>query len=305
MAQLIDLTGQKFGKLTVLERDLSRTNGTYWKCQCDCGKIISTRKDTLTRTKSNKTSCGCDTAMRNGAAHIKDETGKRYGKLTVIERAPDLQPGVARWRCLCDCGKETEVNGAHLRNGNVQSCGCKKYESHNGIDETGKRYGKLLVLERSQEKNDKTHIFWKCQCDCGNTCVINGTYLRAGVSTNCGCERSVGEAKIAKILQEHGILYKREYTFPDLLGFGGGRLRFDFGILNENKELLYLIEFDGVQHFESTCFGASEEDFDILQKYDKLKNEYCQQHNIPLIRLNYKHLKNLKLQDLLLKEGDE
>ena len=223
----------------------------------------------------------------------------------VLERAPDLRAGEARWRCICDCGKETISSGVHLRNGSVQSCGCKRYESHNGIDETGKRYGKLVVLERSAEKDDKTHIFWKCQCDCGNTCVINGTYLRSGVSTNCGCERSVGEAKIAKILQENNIPHKREYTFPDLVGFGGGRLRFDFGILDQNKKLLYLIEFDGIQHFESSCFGKDEEDFNVLQQYDKLKNEYCQKNNIPLIRLNYRHLKDLQLKDILLKEGDE
>lgn len=54
MGQLIDLTGQRFGKLTVLKRDYSKKGGTYWICQCDCGNIISTRKDTLTRTKNSK-----------------------------------------------------------------------------------------------------------------------------------------------------------------------------------------------------------------------------------------------------------
>ena len=293
--KLIDLTGQRFGKLVVLERDTSKTNGTYWLCKCDCGKIISARRDQLTRPKNPKRSCGCDLREKWTLANMKDETGKRYGKLTVLYRTE------ARWHCICDCGNECDVSGAHLRNGSVQSCGCKRYESHNGIDETGKRYGKLTVLYRS-EKTGGSHIFWHCKCDCGNECDVNGSNLRAGISTNCGCERSVGENKIARILQENNILFKREYTFPDLLGDGKGRLRFDFGVLNENNELLYLIEYDGIQHFEPNCFGYDEENFNILKKYDKIKDEYCKKNNIYLIRIPYTKLKDLSLNDLIRRE---
>ena len=301
--KLIDLTGQRFGRLEVLYRDTERTNkGTYWICRCDCGKIISARKDQLTRPKNPKRSCGCDLAAKTSLIHMKDETGKRYGKLTVLYRTEDLRKGEARWHCKCDCGNECDVSGVHLRNGSVQSCGCKRYESHNGIDETGKRYGKLTVLYRSKDKSDGTHIFWHCRCDCGNECDINGSYLRSGVSTNCGCERSVGEAKITKILKENNINFKREYTFPDLLGDGGGRLRFDFGILNDKNELLYLIEYDGIQHFEPNCFGYDEENFNILKKYDKIKDEYCKSNNIYLIRIPYTKLKDLSLNDLIRKE---
>lgn len=297
--KLIDLTNQRFGKLLVLKRDLEKTNGTYWICQCDCGKIISARKDQLTRIKYPKKSCGCDQKEKASQIHLKNEIGNTYGYLTVLYRTEDLRPGEARWHCKCKCGKECNVSGVHLRNGSVQSCGCKKFESHNGIDETGKRYGKLTVLERSN-KTDGTHIFWKCKCDCGNICDINGTYLRLGISTNCGCERSVGEQKITKILQENNINFKREFTFSDLLGDGGGRLRFDFGILDSNNNLLYLIEYDGIQHFEIKCFGNDKNDFDILKKYDKIKEEYCKNNNIPLIRIPYTKLGTLNLQDLML-----
>lgn len=297
--KLIDLTNQRFGKLLVLKRDLEKTNGTYWICQCDCGKIISARKDQLTRIKHPKKSCGCDQKEKASQIHLKNEIGNTYGYLTVLYRTEDLRPGEARWHCKCKCGKECNVSGVHLRNGSVQSCGCKKFESHNGIDETGKRYGKLTVLERSN-KIDGTHIFWKCKCDCGNICDINGTYLRLGISTNCGCERSVGEQKITKILQENNINFKREFTFSDLLGDGGGRLRFDFGILDANDNLLYLIEYDGIQHFEINCFGNNKNDFDILKKYDKIKEEYCKNNNIPLIRIPYTKLGTLNLQDLML-----
>ncbi len=64
MGKLLNLVNQRFGRLTVLERDFDTKGkaGVYWKCQCDCGNIISTRRDTL--TKGSKTNCGCDLAEK-------------------------------------------------------------------------------------------------------------------------------------------------------------------------------------------------------------------------------------------------
>ena len=58
MGKLIDLTGQKFNKLTVLQRDFNNKDKkrAYWICRCDCGNIISTRGESL-RT-GHTTSCG-------------------------------------------------------------------------------------------------------------------------------------------------------------------------------------------------------------------------------------------------------
>lgn len=56
-----------------------------------------------------------------------DETGNRHGRLTVIERAKNIDKN-ARWLCLCDCGTNTVVHGKCLRNGHTQSCGCLQRE---------------------------------------------------------------------------------------------------------------------------------------------------------------------------------
>lgn len=297
MAKLNNLVGIRFGKLVVLERDTSK-KGVYWICQCDCGKIISTRSDTLTRDKHPKTSCGCDLFQRNSEAHVVDETGNRHGYLTVIKRIPSDRPA-ARWLCQCDCGNLTEVDGCNLRNGTVQSCGCKLYESKNGIDETGKKYGKLTVLEQAPRRNNNTHIYWKCKCECGNIIEVQGTYLRKGSARHCGCEISAGESKITYLLAEHNIKFKKQITFPDLLGDNNTRLRYDFGIFNETDELQYIIEFDGKQHFEPNCFYNTIEDLTKIKRYDQIKNSYCQQHNIPLIRIKYTNFLNLTINDLI------
>jgi hypothetical protein len=58
-------------------------------------------------------------------APVKDETGKRYGKLLVIRKRLDVeqQPNRAYWICRCDCGNEKAVSGDKLRGGTF-SCGC-------------------------------------------------------------------------------------------------------------------------------------------------------------------------------------
>ena len=56
-------------------------------------------------------------------AKVKNELGKKYGRLTVVEPAGISRPHMM-WQCVCECGKTTTVRGAQLRNGTTKSCGC-------------------------------------------------------------------------------------------------------------------------------------------------------------------------------------
>jgi hypothetical protein len=58
---------------------------------------------------------------------FRDLSGRRFGRLTIINRADDPRRAI-RWNALCDCGKKPVVIGAHLLNGNSQSCGCLRAE---------------------------------------------------------------------------------------------------------------------------------------------------------------------------------
>lgn len=131
MYKAIDITGQRFGKLIVIERDKSKYNNkkysntaAYWKCLCDCGNEKSIHSQSLRKGKS----LGC------GKCNFEDESGKRYGKWTVIKRV-DTPLGLAYhvfFLCRCDCGTERAVNGKMLRNGGSESCGCSKVLPNNG-----------------------------------------------------------------------------------------------------------------------------------------------------------------------------
>jgi hypothetical protein len=113
---------------------------------------------------------------------IVDETGNTYGKLTVIEYAGANSRHHATWRCKCDCGNEIIATGGHLRCGGVKSCGCLRNQL---VNEIGKRYGGLVVLERGYTAAGRPG--WLCQCDCGGTRVIDGFRLRNGDRKSCGC----------------------------------------------------------------------------------------------------------------------
>ncbi len=117
-AHLKDLTGQKFGRLTVISRaDNNQKGRTRWLCQCDCGKQKTVLASNLIR--GNTKSCGCQ-------AHLKDLTGQKFGRLTVISRADNDQKGRTQWLCQCDCGKQKTVLSLNLISGNTKSCGCIK-----------------------------------------------------------------------------------------------------------------------------------------------------------------------------------
>ena len=56
-----------------------------------------------------------------------DMTGQKYGRLTVVSRAPNQETRAA-WHCLCDCGNNVTVDGKKLRTQHTQSCGCYRRE---------------------------------------------------------------------------------------------------------------------------------------------------------------------------------
>lgn len=274
---LIDLTGQKFGRLTVLYRDteaekLRKDRHAMWKCQCECGNQTTVVGKDLRAGKTQ--SCGCLQKERTKQVKGSNLLGKRFGKLLVVEQLPSKNYRTY-WKCKCDCGKEIEVCARELSAGDTTSCGCSKIKN-----ELGNRYGKLVVIE--QVENLKKGAYWKCQCDCGNTCIVSGAELRNGHIKSCGCLNSKGELLLTSLLVENGFDFQTEYKFIDCLTENNQPCRFDFAIF-KNNQLLCLIEYDGIQHFQNTNFGGLEQN----QKRDSIKNQYCQDNKIPLIRIPY------------------
>ena len=62
---------------------------------------------------------------------------------------------------------------------------------------------------------------------------------------------SRGEIKICDILDQAGLPYQEEYTFPDLVSTSGRPLRFDFCVFDDDGEIDFLLFFQGIQHYEA------------------------------------------------------
>ncbi len=120
MPSVIDLSGEIFGRLRVIERsENNKQNKTTWKCQCQCGNEVIVSRNELRSGDTN--SCGC---LRKDMRRI-DISGQKFGKLMVLEIAESRGKSTCEfWKCKCDCGNEHICSSQHLRLGQVKSCGC-------------------------------------------------------------------------------------------------------------------------------------------------------------------------------------
>lgn len=123
MGRVIDETGNRYGRWVVARRVKNKgKSGATWLCRCDCGNEKVVRGIVLRKGASR--SCGCLSRDLAGKRNLVDMTGKKFGRLTVIERVSSDMRGQATWLCECECGNKVVKVGGKLRYGRVKSCGC-------------------------------------------------------------------------------------------------------------------------------------------------------------------------------------
>ena len=98
---------------------------------------------------------------------------------------------------------------------------------------------------------------------------------------------SRGEITIAEILTEAELDFKEEYSFPDLVSNTGRPLRFDFAVFDDGGDLDFLIEYQGIQHYESIDFFGGENAFMHRQNLDNRKRHLCEENGLNLIAWPY------------------
>lgn len=241
---------------------------------------------------------------------FRDFTKVKIGRLQPLyidETKPRGAGHNIYWVCQCDCGNLISVNSSNLRSGERakrnMSCGKCHAQLQNLI---GKTFGKLTVIGYDDSyKVDKTNGWnhkWICQCECGNTVSVFGGNLTQLHTTSCGCaSRSIGEQNIENLLKQNNIKYKKEYSFSDLKSIK--KLRFDFAIFDDKNSLIELIEFDGRQHKNDYTPWNTTESLQERQFKDNLKDEYCKEHNIKLVRISYEKRDNITLKELELENN--
>lgn len=277
--------GMKFGKWTVIKFDHCNEHRVkYFLCKCECGTERPVRATALTNGTSTSCSKKCSLGLSKG---------QKFGEWTVLKE-DQSQPGY--YICQCSCGNIKSVFRGSLKQGTSKSCGClsiqhsKEKNKSNALAYIGETHGLLTILDI--ELRDKSY-YYKCQCECGNITIVKGANLFNGTTTSCGCINSKANERMAKILTNKNIPYKREYRFEDCRDKYS--LPFDFALFNNSNELIGLIENNGSQHYSArgTQWNTPER-LIYTQKHDYIKQKFAEDNKIPLLIIPYQYFGELE-----------
>ena len=232
----------------------------------------------------------CANRVRKTQEEYEAELAEKKPNIQVIGKYVNLKTKIEH-ECLI-CGYHWDVlpdNMLHMPNG-CPKCGKRApltqeefIQRVTSIDNTIEVIGQYSAVA--------TKISFRCK-RCGKVWEAKPNNILNG--KGCPhCKMSKGEMKIAQILDGMAIEYGTQYRFPDCKD--ESVLPFDFFLPKYN----ICIEYDGLQHFEPCTFGGMPkeraiENFIRVQKHDKIKDEYCQDNNITLIRIPYWEYGNIK-----------
>lgn len=170
-----------------------------------------------------------ESAIRNKAHSLAldkrnkyDLTGKKSGKLTAVKPTIKRVNKKVMWECICDCGKKTLVSFSNFSGGLIISCGCMQGKHMKDI--SGKKFGRLEVVECTYEANDSGHLIWLCKCSCGTLKKIPSDSLIGGRIISCGCFQ---KEKARETLKKH------YHTF--ILPTGKDHYRYNSNLTEEDR----------------------------------------------------------------------
>lgn len=159
----------------------------------------------------------------------------------------------------------------------------KRYKKYEWVKNTINKEGYKLLTDTYI--NNKQTL--KIQCDKGHIYDTNFNYFQQGCRCNI-CNSSKGNKKIKDILDKFNIYNKPEYKFKDCKF--KKKLPFDFYLPDYNL----IVEFDGIQHYEMIEHFGGYDGFISRKIRDTIKNIYCRNNNIDLLRIPYWEFDNIE-----------
>ncbi len=194
----------------------------------------------------------------------------------------------AWWKCnKCGLSYQSYIN-VHIRGHKCPYCaGNKIFPGYNDLKTLFPELAKEYSEDNKKPSNEISpyshhKVKWNCPI-CGKEYFSSPNHRKRG--NGCPhCTSSSGEQEIVKILDEYKIEYKRQKWFPDLRDIKP--LKFDFAILKDGK-ILGFIEYNGKQHYTPIKHFGEEEEYIKRCEHDRMKIEYCMNHDYPILHIPY------------------
>lgn len=202
----------------------------------------------------------CNTSKIRYECPIHGEQSMRVSNFLTGRKCPQCKIDISKER-----NRMSESGVVHM----VSACGGK-------------------ILNPEEYKNNSTHNLKFICNECGSVFTSSlQKYIQHGgqVCRKCSGRISLGEIKIKHFLDDSNICYEYQKWFSDCRDINP--LPFDFYLPEYNT----IIEFDGRQHFEETHWFSYS--FEKTRKHDSIKNTYCLDNGIRLIRISYKNINHI------------
>lgn len=182
----------------------------------------------------------------------------------------------------CPLGHEFRISSANFKKGRrCSECYRFKKLDYDYVCDFFAEDGYKVLSQEYVSANKKLEV----ECSHGHKFEIS--YAKFYMGRRCSkCQKSSGEQKIDDVLNEYGVEHIYQHTFNDCRRVMP--LPFDFYLPQYNT----IIEFDGRQHFENGCFKNA--NLSDIQERDNIKNKYCDDNNIKLIRIPHWEFKNIE-----------
>lgn len=286
--------------------DLSRSATAMVKVICDyCGEEYEMAWYHYKEIRDKNEKCACYNCRHKKMYenNLKERQLRLYEKALkvcsekgylLVSKMEDIKNNTSYIIYVCPIHGEQKMRINNLINGKgCPECGINiKAEKYRlSPDEVEKRIGflggKLLNKEDYINRSEKNLVI-ECAY-CGTPFVTSlALFTQHGgqMCQSCRDTESIGERKIRMYLESNNILFEQEKWFSDCRDVNP--LPFDFYLPHYNT----IIEFDGKQHYEQGHFTHSK--LSYTQAHDAIKNNYCKNNNIKLIRIPYWDLNNIE-----------
>lgn len=273
-------------KYILLEKYKNRRTKILTK-HVECGYIWETNPETL----ANGHGCPkCSQNLKKTTNDFKEEIKKlTNGKYVVLSEYNTTHTPI-KFKHV-DCGHVFEMTPRAFLRG--QRCPNERYKKSAKSNSMEFKEAKKRIKEATNNEYEIVDGYISASRKANIKHNVCGNVFRAepsriiNIASGCPiCNESHGEKIVAQFLDENNIKYIRQYRIKECRN--QRPLPFDFAVF-KNNNLILLIEYDGEQHFKPK-FGKKE--FNRIKINDEIKNKYCKNNNIDLLRIPYKRDNN-------------